>query len=110
MVRKSYNIRYKKGDIVMVRSGKYKGHNGKVLQVHPKLNMLTVEGVNVAKRHLKPTREKPQGGIVEITRPIWVSKVGPLDTTHKKASRIVYKLDKDGGKKRVVKSSGKEMK
>jgi large subunit ribosomal protein L24 len=105
-----FKMRIKKGDTVMVRSGKYKGKTGKVLQVHPKLNKVTVEGVNIAKRHNKPTQQKPQGGITEITRPIWASKVGLLDNTAKKPSRVGYKTDAKGNKIRVLKTSGKEVK
>lgn len=105
-----YKIRLKKGDTVMVRSGKYRGHSGKVLQLHPTLNKVTVEGVNVVKKHQKPTKTNPQGGIFELTKPIWVSKVGVLDPAAKKPSRIGYKLAKDASKTRVLKSSGKEIK
>jgi len=94
----------------MVRSGKYKGHTGKVLATHPELNKVTIEGINVVKRHRKPTQLQPQGGVVEITKPIWVSKVGLLDSNAKKPSRVGYKLDKDSKKIRVMKSSGKELK
>lgn len=107
---KPFKVRLKVGDTVMVRSGKYKGHTGKVLQVHPMLNKVTVEGVNIVKKHQKPTRIKPQGGIVELTKPIWVSKVGLLDSLAQKPSRIGYKLNKDGSKVRVLKTSGKEAK
>ncbi len=69
-------IRIKKGDTVIVRSGKYKGQTGKVLATHPTENKVTVEGINIVKKHQKPNRAYPQGGIVEITKPIWVSKVG----------------------------------
>ena len=75
MDTKLFKIRIKKGDTVMVRSGKYKGKTGKVLQVHPKLNKVTVEGINIVKKHQKPTQAKPQGGIMELTKPIWASKV-----------------------------------
>lgn len=84
MSQKIFKIRIKKGDTVMVRSGKYKGKTGKVLAVHPKDNKITVEGINVVKRHRKPTQLQPQGGIFEITKPIWVSKVGLLDSSAKK--------------------------
>lgn len=94
----------------MVRNGKYKGHSGKVLALHPSLNKVTVEGINVVKKHTKPTRQNPQGGILELTKPIWVSKVGILDSSAKKPSRIGYKLAKDGAKSRILKSSGKELK
>lgn len=109
--RKSvYKIRLRKGDMVMVRSGKYKGHSGRVLQIHPKTNKVTVEGVNVSKKHQKPTKSDPQGGIIELTKPIWVSKVGLADSSAKKPSKIGYRLGKDGAKIRILKTSGKEVK
>ncbi|MBI3624425.1 50S ribosomal protein L24, partial [Candidatus Saccharibacteria bacterium] len=70
----------------------------------------TVEGVNVVKKHVKPTREHPQGAIVELTQPIWVSKVGLLDPTKKKPSRVGFRLDKTGRKTRIFKTTGKEIK
>ena len=106
----NFKMRLKKGDTVMVRSGKYKGRSGKVLEVHPKQNKVTVEGINVVKRHFKPTRTNPQGGIVELTKPVWTSKLGILDSATKKPSRIIYKIDTKGKKSRLVKSSGREIK
>lgn len=108
--KRPFKIKLRKGDMVMVRSGKYKGHSGRVLQIHPKINKVTVEGVNVAKKHQKPTKTDPQGGIIELTKPIWVSKVGLLDSSAKKPSRIGYKLGKDGTKIRILKTSGREVK
>jgi large subunit ribosomal protein L24 len=105
-----YKIRLKKGDTVMVRSGKYKGRTGKVVATHPRLNKVTVEGINIVKRHRKPTQQRPQGGIEEITKPIWISKVGLLDSAAKKPSRVSYKTDTKGNKVRVLKTSGKEIK
>jgi large subunit ribosomal protein L24 len=105
-----FKIRLKKGDTVMVRSGKYKGKTGKVVATHPSENKVTVEGINIVKKAIKPTRTNPTGGIVEITKPIWVSKVGLVDPTTKKPTRVGYKLDNDGKKTRVYKSSGKEVK
>jgi large subunit ribosomal protein L24 len=105
-----YKIRIKKGDQVIIRSGKYKGQTGKVVATHPTLNKVTVEGINIVKRHVKPDKQNPQGGIIPITKPIDVSKVGIIDPSTKKASRIGYKLDKDGKKTRVFKKSGKEIK
>jgi len=105
-----YKIRIKKDDIVIVRAGKYKGKSGKVLAVHPKTNKVTVEGINIVKKHVKPTQAQPQGGIQDITKPIWVSKVGLLDNTAKKPSRIGYKIDEKGNKTRVMKTTGKEIK
>ena len=105
-----FKIRLQKGDTVMVRSGKYKGKTGKITATHPADNKVTVEGINIVKKHQKPNRQHPQGGIVEITKPIDVSKVGVLDATAKKASRIGYKVTKEGKKSRVLKTSGKEIK
>ena len=105
-----YKIRIKKGDEVIVRSGKYKGQTGKVISTHPTLNKVTVEGINIVKKHTKPNKQYPQGGIIPITKPIDVSKVGIIDPTTKKASRIGYTIDKDGAKTRVFKKSGKEIK
>lgn len=105
-----YKIRLRKGDTVMIRAGKYKGKTGKIIEVHPKLNKVTVEGINIVKRHRKPTTQLPQGGIIEITKPIDVSKVGIYDSVKKKPSRIGFKLDAKGNKSRVMKSSGKEIK
>lgn len=105
-----YKIRLKKGDRVVVRVGKDKGKTGKVVATHPQENKVTVEGINVVKKHVKPNQLHPQGAIVEITKPIWVSKVSILEPTSKKPSRIGYTLDKDGKKTRVYKKTGKEIK
>lgn len=109
METKRYKIRLKKGDTVMVRAGKYKGRIGKVVATHPRDNKVTVEGINVVKKHTKPNRAYPQGGIIEITKPIAVSKVGIVDPATNKPSRIGYKME-NGTKVRILKSSGKEIK
>ncbi len=105
-----YKIKLRKDDTVVVLSGKYKGKTGKIVAVHPAENKVTVEGINVVKKHQKPNRLHPQGGIIEITKPIWVSKVAIVDPTSKKPSRIGMKVDKDGKKVRIAKKSGKEIK
>jgi len=105
---KRYKIRLKKGDTVVVRSGKYKGRSGKILSTHPQLNKVTIEGINIVKKHVKPDRTHPQGGIIEITKPLWVGKVGIMDPLTKKPTRIIHKLSEDP-KKRLYKSSGKEI-
>ncbi len=107
---KIYKIRLNKGDTVVVTTGKYKGKTGKITATHPSENKVTVEGVNIVKKHVKPNRANPQGGIIEVTKPIWVSKVAIVDPSTKKASRIGYKLDDKGNKTRVYKASGKEIK
>lgn len=107
---KRFKIRIKKGDTVVVRSGKYKGKTGKVTSVHPSTNQVTVEGINIVKRHIKPSRENPQGGIVDITKPLYVSKVGIVEPTSKKPTKIGFSIGKDGKKVRIYKKSGKEIK
>jgi large subunit ribosomal protein L24 len=109
-MNKLFKIRLKKGDTVIVRAGKYKGKTGKVVATHPADNKVTVEGINIVKKHQKPNKAYPQGGIIELTKPIDVSKVGLQDPTTKKATRIGYNVAKDGTKTRVAKSSGKEIK
>lgn len=105
-----FKIRLKKGDKVIVRAGKYRGQTGKVTATHPSENKVTVEGVNIVKKHVKPNQQHPQGAVLELTKPIWVSKVSIVEPTSKKASRVGYQLDKDGKKTRVYKSTGKEIK
>lgn len=105
-----YKIKLKKGDTVQVLSGKYKGKTGKVVATHPQDNKVTVEGINIVKKHMKPSQTYPQGGIIELTKPIWVSKVAIIDPTTHKPSRIGYRLDSKGNKTRVFKASGKEIK
>jgi large subunit ribosomal protein L24 len=105
-----FKIRLKKGDTVVVRTGKYKGKTGKVTATHPSENKVTVEGINVVKKHVKPNQQHPQGAIVELTKPIWVSKVGIVEPTSKQPSRIGYSLDPKGNKTRLFKKTGKEIK
>jgi len=107
---KIYKIRLKKGDNVVVRAGKDKGKTGTVLAVHPRENKVTVEGINIVKKHVKPNRAYPQGGIVDLTKPIWVSKVGLVDPSTKKAARVGIQVADDGTKKRVFKGSGDAVK
>ncbi len=107
---KLYKNRLKKGDLVQVLAGKYKGKQGVITAVHPSENKVTVEGVNIVKKHVKPNQAYPQGGIIELTKPIWVSKVAIVDPNAKKPSRIGYKVENDGTKTRVYKKSGKEIK
>ena len=107
---KIFKIRIKKGDTVMVRAGKEKGKTGKVVAVHPKDNRVTVEGVNIVKKHQKPNKVHPQGAIIDLHKSVEVSKVGIVDPSTKRPSRIGYVIEKDGSKTRVYKASGKEIK
>lgn len=108
--KKIYKIRLKKGDNVIVLAGKEKGKTGTITATHPSENKVTVEGINIVKKAMKPNKQYPQGGIIEITKPVDVSKVAILEPTTKKPSRIGYSFDKEGKKVRIFKSTGKEIK
>lgn len=105
-------MRIKKGDTVIIRTGEYKGKNGKVTEVLPKLNKVVVDGINISKRHKKSSGNNSPSGVFELTRPIDVSNVGIIHPTDKKrASRIGYKTNDKGKKHRVFKQAGnKEIK
>lgn len=103
------SIKLKVGDQVKVLTGKYKGQEGKILQVVPKLDSVVVEGVNIVKTHQKPSATNPNGGVQEKTMPIAVSKVAFL-TKSGKTSRLGYKIKADGKKVRVaIQDGGKEV-
>lgn len=93
----------KKGDTVQVMSGKDKGKQGVILKAMPSKNRVVVEGVNVMKKHAKPSQANPQGGILEIEAPIHVSNVMPIDPKSGKPTRVGFKVV-DGKKVRVAKS------
>lgn len=95
----------KKGDKVMVISGKDKGKTGVILAAFPKQDRVIVEGVNIVKKHSKPSQVNPQGGIINQEAPIHVSNVMPLDPKTDKPTRVGYKIV-DGKKVRVAKKSG----
>lgn len=95
----------KKGDSVVVLSGKDKGRTGTVLQVMPALGKVVVDGVNVAARHRKPSQANPQGGIDRAPAPLAVSKVAVADPKSGKPTRVRFEV-KDGKKVRVAVKSG----
>lgn len=95
----------KKGDNVVVLSGKDKGRTGAVKQVMPKTGKLVVEGVNVAARHRKPTQANPQGGIDRFEAPMAICKVALADPETGKPTRVRFEIQ-DGKKVRVAVKSG----
>ena len=101
-------LHVKKGDKVQVISGKDKGKQGVILEAFPKLNRVLVEGVNVVKKHAKPSQANPQGGILSQEAPIHVSNVMPLDPKTGAPTRVGYKTV-DGKKVRVAKKSGETL-
>jgi len=95
----------KKGDSVIVLSGKDKGRTGTVLQVIPKDSKVVVDGINVAARHRKPSQVNPQGGIDRRPAPMHISKVA-IATADGKPSRVRFETGKDGKKLRVAVRTG----
>ena len=98
-------MKLKKDDKVIVIAGKDKGTVGTIQKVIPEKNRVVVEGVNIRKKHKKPTQQNPDGGIVEIYAPIDASNVMLVDPKTKKPTRIGSKEVK-GKKVRVAKKSG----
>ena len=97
-------MRLKKGDEVVVIAGKDKGREGTVITVLPAANKVIVSGVNTAKRHTKARKANQQGGIVERDMPVDASNVMLV---HKgKPTRVGYRVESDGSKVRVAKSTG----
>ena len=95
----------KKGDRVVVLTGKDKGRQGQVLQVLPKDNRVLVAGVNMVKRHTRPTQGDPQGGIKNKEATLHISNVAYIDPKSGEATRVGFKVDGDK-KVRVAKKSG----
>ena len=98
------SAKIKKGDSVVVRSGKDKGRTGTVLQVLPKDNKVVVSGINMIARHRKPSQTNPQGGIDRSEAPMAISKVG-IAGADGKPTRVRFET-KDGKKVRVAVKSG----
>jgi len=102
-------MRIRKGDRVIVRAGKYKGHRSEVVRVLPAEGRVVLEGVNVAKRHAKPTRNTMQGGIIDKFMPVPVSSVSILCRSCGEPTRIGVVVDEQGRKLRVCRKCGGEL-
>ncbi len=97
--------RIRKGDRVMVIAGRDKGKVGEVLKVLPKENRAIVKGVNVVKRHQRPTQAQA-GGIIEKEAPVHVSNLAHIDPKDNRPTRVGFKVLEDGRKVRYAKRSG----
>ncbi|MFJ7935168.1 50S ribosomal protein L24 [Sporosarcina sp. NPDC096371] len=98
----------KKGDKVMVITGKDKGKTGVILVAYPKKDRVLVEGINIVKKHTKPNQENPQGGIISQEAAIHVSNVMVIDPKTGEPSRVGYTIE-NGKKVRVAKKSGEKL-
>jgi large subunit ribosomal protein L24 len=98
-------MRIRKGDRVRVLTGKFRGKEGEVMTVLTKQNKVIIDGVNIAKRHQKPTRAMQQGGIIDKAMPIDASNVALIDSDGN-STRVGYRIDPDGTKSRVGRRNG----
>lgn len=94
-------LHVKRGDTVQIIAGDHKGATGKVLHVYPRKNKVVVQGHNIAKKHVRPSRRNPQGGRISIEQPIDLSNVLPVSPKSSTGSRVRYEVGRDGSKKRV---------
>ena len=99
----------KKGDVVVVLSGKDKGKQGKVLAAMPADRKVIVEGINVVSRHTKPRKQGDQGGIIEKEAPMYACKVQRVCPKCNKPTRPAHKMLADGKKVCVCKKCGAEI-
>ena len=104
MARNKVHVR--RGDRVRLIAGNYKGATGQVLRVIPDEQRVVVEGVNVRKRHQRPSQQNPEGGIVSFEAPISASNVMLIDPTTDEPTRVRARIDKDGTKERISVRSG----
>ena len=95
----------KKGDRVIVLAGKDKGRQGQVIKVMPKEDRLVVSGINMVKRHTRPTQAEPQGGIKNKEAALHISNVAFVDPKSGEPPRVGFRIE-DGKKVRVAKKSG----
>jgi large subunit ribosomal protein L24 len=98
------SARLHKGDLVVVISGREKGKTGKIARLMIEDEKVVVEGLNLIKRHTRPTPKNPQGGIVEREAPMHACKVMPVDPKTGKGTRVSAGKDAKGNKTRVAKS------
>ena len=95
-------IHVKKGDMVEIIAGDHKGSTGRILRVMPDEHKVLVQGHNLAKKHVRPSRKSPQGGRITVEQPIHISNVLPVNPKTSKGSRVHYEVSADGSKKRIA--------
>ena len=98
-------LHVKKGDLVEIIAGDHKGATGRILRVMPDKNSVIVQGHNIVKKHVRPSRKNPQGGRISIEQPIHISNVLPVSPKSSKGSKVHFQVEKDGSKKRLVANS-----
>ena len=101
--------RIRTGDTVVVISGKDKGKTGKIKRILVEDDRVVVEGINLVKRHTRPTPRNPSGGIIEREQAIHASKVMPVDPKTGKGTRVRFSTLENGNKVRIAVKSGDEI-
>jgi large subunit ribosomal protein L24 len=99
-------LRIRRDDTVMVMAGKDKGKTGKVVRVLPKVNKAVIENINVVKKSVKKSDTYPQGGYVELEKPVAMANLMLVDKKSNKPTRFIVKVLKDGSKERIALESG----
>ena len=99
-------LRIRRDDTVMVMAGKDKGKTGKVVRVYPKVNKAVIENINVVKKSVKKSDTYPQGGYIELEKPVAMANLMLVDKKSNKPTRFTAKVLKDGSKERVALASG----
>ncbi len=99
----------KKGDSVVVIAGDDKGKVGEIIRVDNKTGKVLVQGINRVFRHLKPSRQNPQGGRIQKEMPISISNVLPVDPKTNQATRVGFRINEDGSKERIALKSGESL-
>jgi large subunit ribosomal protein L24 len=102
-------LKLKKGDEVIIATGKDRGKRGKIIKILPSVNKAIVAGINVVKKHTKPT-QTTQGGIISKELPINISNIAYFDSEANGPTKIGFKFLEDGSKVRFSKKSGKVIK
>ncbi len=102
-------MKIKKGDRVVVLAGKDRGKEGVVMFAFPENGRVIVDGVNIAKKHQKPTQAMQQGGIIDKEMSIDVSNVAVVSPQDGKPTRVGYRFDSDGTKVRICKRTGADL-
>jgi large subunit ribosomal protein L24 len=104
--RQRVKMHVTKGDVVRVVRGDDKGKEGRILRVFPKTGRVTIEGVNIVKRHRRARRAEEQSGILEMPAPVHASNVMLVDPKSGRPTRVRHRIDEDGTKERLSAKSG----
>jgi large subunit ribosomal protein L24 len=107
---KRKKLHIKKGDTVYMRTGEYKGQQGRVLEVYPEKQRALVEGINMVSKHTKPNNDNPQGGIIKKEAPVHISNLMLVDPSTGEPTRIGRKRDENNQLVRYAKKTGEVIK